>query len=118
MIAAEGPNVPLVTETTSPIMRSRVGNIHMIGIGGSGMSGIAEVLINLGFTVTGGKSWISVLKFPGCLRSIVSVPKKFFPWPMPSRSLVSNLKKYGPGPSRRPCLQFVEHRPSMGVILR
>ncbi|WP_051249814.1 UDP-N-acetylmuramate--L-alanine ligase [Maridesulfovibrio zosterae] len=34
-------------------MRSRVGNIHMIGIGGSGMSGIAEVLINMGFTVTG-----------------------------------------------------------------
>ncbi|WP_432738838.1 UDP-N-acetylmuramate--L-alanine ligase [Maridesulfovibrio sp. FT414] len=34
-------------------MRSRVGNIHMIGIGGSGMSGIAEVLINMGFTVSG-----------------------------------------------------------------
>ncbi|MGC8893258.1 MAG: UDP-N-acetylmuramate--L-alanine ligase [candidate division WOR-3 bacterium] len=27
--------------------------VHFIGIGGSGMSGIAEVLINLGFTVTG-----------------------------------------------------------------
>ncbi|WP_170921395.1 UDP-N-acetylmuramate--L-alanine ligase [Desulfovibrio gilichinskyi] len=34
-------------------MRSRVSTIHMIGIGGSGMSGIAEVLINMGFTVTG-----------------------------------------------------------------
>ncbi|WP_291327421.1 UDP-N-acetylmuramate--L-alanine ligase [Desulfovibrio sp. UCD-KL4C] len=34
-------------------MRSRVNTIHMIGIGGSGMSGIAEVLINMGFTVTG-----------------------------------------------------------------
>ena len=53
MIAAEGPSVPLVTDTACPIMRSRVGNIHMIGIGGSGMSGIAEVLINMGFTVTG-----------------------------------------------------------------
>ena len=27
--------------------------IHFIGIGGSGMSGIAEVILNLGFTVTG-----------------------------------------------------------------
>jgi len=31
----------------------RVRNIHMIGIGGAGMSGIAEILINLGFTITG-----------------------------------------------------------------
>ena len=28
-------------------------NIHFIGIGGSGMSGIAEVLFNLGYKVTG-----------------------------------------------------------------
>ena len=34
-------------------MRARVNNIHMVGIGGSGMNGIAEVLINMGFTVTG-----------------------------------------------------------------
>jgi UDP-N-acetylmuramate--alanine ligase len=27
--------------------------IHFIGIGGSGMSGIAEVLVNLGYQVTG-----------------------------------------------------------------
>lgn len=31
----------------------RMKNIHMIGIGGSGMSGIAEVLHNLGFEVSG-----------------------------------------------------------------
>jgi UDP-N-acetylmuramate--alanine ligase len=31
----------------------RVRHVHMIGIGGSGMSGIAEVLLNLGFRVTG-----------------------------------------------------------------
>lgn len=31
----------------------RINNIHFVGIGGSGMSGIAEVLHNLGFTVTG-----------------------------------------------------------------
>jgi len=32
---------------------SRIKRIHFIGIGGSGMSGIAEVLINLGYTVSG-----------------------------------------------------------------
>ena len=34
-------------------MKHKVKNIHFIGIGGSGMSGIAEVLINLGFKVSG-----------------------------------------------------------------
>ncbi|MEP4485734.1 MAG: UDP-N-acetylmuramate--L-alanine ligase [Halioglobus sp.] len=35
-----------------PEMR-RIRHIHMIGIGGSGMSGIAEVLVNLGYRVAG-----------------------------------------------------------------
>src|SRR5437870_9210724 len=30
-----------------------IGAIHFVGIGGIGMSGIAEVLINLGYTVQG-----------------------------------------------------------------
>lgn len=34
-------------------MNSRIQTIHMVGIGGSGMSGIAEVLLNLGYTVHG-----------------------------------------------------------------
>lgn len=34
-------------------MQDRVKKIHMVGIGGSGMSGIAEVLLNLGFSVSG-----------------------------------------------------------------
>lgn len=33
--------------------RGRIKNIHFIGIGGSGMNGIAEVLINMGYRVTG-----------------------------------------------------------------
>ena len=37
---------------TVPEMR-RIRRIHMIGIGGAGMSGIAEVLVNLGYEVTG-----------------------------------------------------------------
>ncbi|MGE4504217.1 MAG: UDP-N-acetylmuramate--L-alanine ligase [Desulfovibrionaceae bacterium] len=34
-------------------MAARVNKVHMVGIGGSGMSGIAEVLLTMGFTVTG-----------------------------------------------------------------
>ena len=34
-------------------MKHKVKNIHFIGIGGAGMSGIAEVLIHLGFKVSG-----------------------------------------------------------------
>jgi len=34
-------------------MRHKVKRIHFVGIGGSGMSGIAEVLANLGYSVTG-----------------------------------------------------------------
>ena len=34
-------------------MRHKVKKIHFVGIGGSGMSGIAEVLANLGYTVSG-----------------------------------------------------------------
>ena len=31
----------------------RIGTIHFVGIGGSGMGGIAEVLLNLGYAVQG-----------------------------------------------------------------
>ena len=34
-------------------MKHKVKHIHFVGIGGSGMSGIAEVLANLGYAVTG-----------------------------------------------------------------
>ncbi len=34
-------------------MKHRVKNVHFVGIGGSGMSGIAEVLMNLDFSVSG-----------------------------------------------------------------
>jgi len=35
------------------MFRGKVKTIHFVGIGGIGMSGIAEVLLNIGFTVTG-----------------------------------------------------------------
>ena len=34
-------------------MFRKIQHIHFVGIGGSGMSGIAEVLLNLGYTVSG-----------------------------------------------------------------
>ena len=34
-------------------MRRKVRRIHFVGIGGIGMSGIAEVLLNLGYKVSG-----------------------------------------------------------------
>lgn len=41
------------TATTRPVAFGRVRRLHFVGIGGAGMGGIAEVLHNLGFTVTG-----------------------------------------------------------------
>ena len=35
------------------IMKHKVKHIHFVGIGGSGMSGIAEVLLNLGYEISG-----------------------------------------------------------------
>ena len=34
-------------------MFKRINHVHFVGIGGIGMSGIAEVLLNLGYKVTG-----------------------------------------------------------------
>ncbi|MBN9698007.1 MAG: UDP-N-acetylmuramate--L-alanine ligase, partial [Zoogloea sp.] len=34
-------------------MKHKVKSIHFVGIGGAGMSGIAEVLLNLGYEVSG-----------------------------------------------------------------
>ncbi|MBU4612074.1 UDP-N-acetylmuramate--L-alanine ligase [Achromobacter sp. GG226] len=34
-------------------MKHRIQNIHFVGIGGAGMSGIAEVLLNMGYAVSG-----------------------------------------------------------------
>ena len=34
-------------------MRHKIRNVHFVGIGGAGMSGIAEVLLNLGYAVSG-----------------------------------------------------------------
>lgn len=51
-MSAQGPDLASRI-TARAMMRSRVNHIHMVGIGGSGMCGIAEVLLTMGFTVTG-----------------------------------------------------------------
>ena len=40
-------------KTSNSVALRKFRNIHFVGIGGSGMSGIAEVVANLGYTVTG-----------------------------------------------------------------
>lgn len=42
-----------VAERPAPSLMHRVRRIHFVGIGGAGMSGIAEVMTNLGFEVSG-----------------------------------------------------------------
>ena len=49
-------------------LTQRVRNIHMIGIGGAGMSGIAEILLNVGFAITG--SDIRATEVTGRLESL------------------------------------------------
>ena len=34
-------------------MKHAIRHIHFVGLGGAGMSGIAEVLFNLGYTISG-----------------------------------------------------------------
>ena len=34
-------------------MKHAIRHIHFVGIGGSGMSGIAEILLNLGYVISG-----------------------------------------------------------------
>lgn len=45
-------SMPQATRNGDPLMR-RIRRIHFVGIGGVGMGGIAEVMVNLGYEVTG-----------------------------------------------------------------
>ncbi len=53
-------------------MLRRIQHIHFVGIGGAGMSGIAEVLLNLGYTVSG-----SDLKRSGTTDRLVALGARF-----------------------------------------
>ena len=54
-------------------MRHKVKRIHFVGIGGSGMSGIAEVLLNLNYDISG-----SDLSSNTATRRLVSLGAKVF----------------------------------------
>ncbi len=54
-------------------MKNGVKRVHLIGIGGSGMSGIAEVLINSGYAVTG-----SDIEYSKTIEKIESIGGKVF----------------------------------------
>ena len=55
-------------------MNNKIHKIHMVGIGGAGMSGIAEVLLNLGYSVSGSDmSDSAVVKHLRSLGATVSV---------------------------------------------
>src|SRR5208283_467495 len=47
------PPIGRCLQVEQRVMKHKVNHVHFVGIGGSGMSGIAEVLLNLGFTVSG-----------------------------------------------------------------
>src|SRR6266849_2705538 len=49
----ERPSVERRATTDRRDRMRRINTLHFIGIGGSGMGGIAEVLINLGYAVQG-----------------------------------------------------------------
>ncbi len=55
------------------MFRGKVRNIHFIGIGGSGMNGIAQVLLNLGFNITG-----SDLKESSTIKQLKNMGAKVF----------------------------------------
>jgi UDP-N-acetylmuramate--alanine ligase len=48
-----GQMIRLAAQTAERYGMNRIQRIHFVGIGGSGMSGIAEVLLNLGYQVSG-----------------------------------------------------------------
>ena len=47
------PSAPIFCLLTTKNMFRRIQHVHFVGIGGIGMSGIGEVLVNLGFRVSG-----------------------------------------------------------------
>lgn len=57
-------------------MKHAVRRIHFVGIGGSGMSAIAEVLHTLGYTISGSDQTDSAT-----LRRLSSLGIKTFCWP-------------------------------------
>ena len=56
-------------------MKHKVRNIHFVGIGGSGMGGIAEVLVNQGYAVSG--SGIGGNSVSGCMTFVKKITTSY-----------------------------------------
>ncbi len=63
-------------------MKHAIQHIHFVGMGGSGMSGIAEVLHNLGYTISG-----SDLADSATLQRLQSLGIATFMWATPQSTL-------------------------------
>ena len=95
-------------------MFRRFQHIHFIGIGGIGMSGIAEVLANLGFRVSGSdlkksevtahlglflpsRSLVSVahsleIRFAGLMRHVHALAIRFEPWQRCNHGVINRAR--------------------------
>ena len=62
-----------LASSPKPTMFRKIQHIHLVGIGGSGMSGIAEVLLTLGYKVTG-----SDLAYSDTVRRLEELGGKIF----------------------------------------
>ena len=67
-------------------MKHKIRHIHFVGIGGSGMSGIAEVLLNLGYHISG-----SDMSDTAVTRRLASLGAKIFTQHLGSMSRVLML---------------------------
>lgn len=73
-------NTPLHVVPLMQAPMRRVRRIHMLGIGGSGMAGIAEVLLNLGYQVSG-----SDLRMSAATRRLATLGAQVAPGHEPAR---------------------------------
>ena len=57
-------------------MKHAIRHIHFIGVGGAGMSGIAEVLFNLGYTISGSdlSDSSTLRRLAACIRRLRATP--------------------------------------------
>jgi UDP-N-acetylmuramate--alanine ligase len=66
-------------------MKHAIKHIHFVGIGGAGMSGIAEVLLNLGYASAVPICPTAPRSAPGALGIRTHVGHAAPTWPMPTR---------------------------------
>ena len=75
--------VPTTDTRPAPNLMHRVRRIHFVGVGGAGMSGIADVLAHLGFEVSGSdlreSTTVRALRSAGITVTIVAAQAEYIP---------------------------------------